>query len=368
MTEKTQQPASAPVPVAETTEEISDVLSQLETHKKTVILAIVGAALVLSGVIVFRGITSEKHLAAAQAYSQAANSRNIEELDQVIADFPKSVAAGDALLTKAELQVTSGKTDDARSTLLAFTEKYSSHPRHSQGLFAMGNLYQVGGDNDNASKYYDRVLKEYPKTDLAPFVMIRQGDLLLAAGKKDEARQKYEAIMPAYRGTPFFERVEEKIKLLEIEKLPVVDEPKKPSPKKVATKTPATTKTPAKPVAKPPAKATPKPNKPAVKKVKKEAPKKAANPSPAANTKMPPVKKAPAKKAKTPPAKKAPATPPSATPAKKKVAEPKKAAPPKTNKADKKPSPATPPVTEKKEAAKKADPTPTPDPDPAEKK
>lgn len=303
MTEKTEHPASAPV--AETTEEISDVLSQLETHKKTVVLAILGATLLLSAVIVFRGITSEKHLAAAQAYSQAASSKNIEKLDQVIADFPNSVAAGDALLTKAELQVTSGKSEDARSTLLAFTEKYASHPRHSQGLFAMGNLYQVGGDNDNASKYYDRVLKEYPKTDLAPFVMIRQGDLLLAADKKDAARQKYEAIMPTYRGTPFFDRVEEKIKLLEIEKLPVVDEPKKPSPKKAATKTEAAIKTPAKPVAKSPVVKTPlKANKPTLEETKKETSETAKDKTPSPTPAAPPVteKKEAVKKADTTPA------------------------------------------------------------------
>lgn len=304
MTEKPQHPASNPVPVAETTEEISDVISQLETHKKTVIVAIVGAAILLSLVIIFRGLSSEKHLAAAEAYSQAANSLNIEELDQVIADYPQSIAAGNALLTKSELQLTSGKSEDARISLLAFVEKYGTHPRYSQGLFAMGNLFQVGGDNDKAAKYYAQLLKEDPKSDLAPFAMIRQGDLLLAAGKTDEARQKYESIMPAYRGTSFFERIEEKIKLLKVEELPVVDAPKKPAPKpakkpvvKTAPKTviKAASKTPAKPAAK----STVKPAvKPAAKAKTKAAPKPAASP---ASDKKPVISPpAPAKTTKKP--------------------------------------------------------------------
>ena len=231
MTEKPPQPESTPVPIAETTEEISDVISQLETHKKTVVVAILGTAIIFSVVLVSRELASQKHLTEAEAYSQAAKTRNIEELDKVIAEHPDSVAAGNALLTKAELEITSGKTKNAQITLLTFVEKYKSHPRHTQGLFAFGNLYQVGGDDENASKYYDRVLKEDPDSDLAPFALIRQGDLLLAAGKTDEARQKYEAIMPAYSGTSFFDRIEEKLELLKVEKLPVVPEPKKPEPK-----------------------------------------------------------------------------------------------------------------------------------------
>lgn len=230
MTEKPENSQSTTAPVAETTEEIADVISKLESNKKMVLVAILGLALAFSLVVVFRELASQKHLAAAEAYSLVAQSRSVEELDQVITDYPKSVAAGDALLTKTELQITSGKSKDALVTLLTFIEKYSKHPRHAQGVFALGNLYQIGGEAENAGKYFDRVLKEYPDSDIAPLAMIRQGDLLLAQGKKDEARQKYESILPAYRGTAFFERIEEKIALLDVEKLPVVPAPKEPEP------------------------------------------------------------------------------------------------------------------------------------------
>ncbi len=357
MTEKKEHPESTPVPVAETTEEISDVISKLETHKVTVLVAIIGAAIVLSVVIVFRGVTSQKHLDGAEAYSQAAGSRKVAELDKVIADFPNSIAAGNALLTKAELQLTSGKSEDARIALLSFVEKFTSHPRHTQGLFAMGNLYQVAGDNENAAKYYGKVLTEDPKSDLAPFAMIRQGDLLLASGKTDEARQKYESIMPAYRGTKFFDRIEEKLKLLKVEKLAVVEAPKKPVIKPAVTPkiTPKVTPKPAakampKPAAKkapaPKVKAAAKPAKPAPQKPKvnaaaKPAPKKAATKpaKDAAKTSTAPASKPSAKKADTPPApktdKKAPAEP------KKEAAEKAKDDTPPA-KAEKKPAPATP--------------------------
>ena len=232
MTEKPEHPASAPVPQAETTEEIADVISHLESNKKHVIIVILVGAIALSAFLVSREIATEKHLAAAEAYSQAASSRKVEDLDKVIADYPNSIAAGDAMLTKAELAITSGKSEDARITLLAFIEKHKDHPRHSQGLFAFGNLYQVAGENEKAASYYDRVLKEDPDSELAPFAMIRQGDLLLADGKAEEARQKYESIMSTYRGNKFINRIEEKLELLNVEELPVVPEPKKPEPKK----------------------------------------------------------------------------------------------------------------------------------------
>lgn len=232
MTEKPAKPESTPVPVAETTEEISDVISKLETNKKTVIVAILLVSILICIVIVIREIKSQKHLAGAEAYSLAATTRSVEELDKVIAEFPGSIAAGNALLSKAELEITSDKSKDAQVTLLTFVEKYNNHPRHTQGLFAFGNLYQNAGESEKASKYYDRILKEDPDSELAPFALIRQGDLLLAAGKTDEARLKYESIMPAYRGTAFYKRVEEKLELLKVEKLPVVPEPKKPEPEK----------------------------------------------------------------------------------------------------------------------------------------
>lgn len=231
MTEKPENSQPTSAPVAETTEEIADVISKLESNKLMVLVAILGLALAFSAVVVVRELSSQKHLAAAEAYSLAAQSRSVEEIDLVIADYPTSIAAGDALLTKSELQITSGKSKDAQVTLLTFIEKHKKHPRHAQGIFALGNLYQIGGEAENAGKYYDRVLTEYPDSDIAPLAMIRQGDLLLAQGKKDEARQKYESIMPAYRGTAFFERVEEKIALLDVEKLPVVPAPKEPAPK-----------------------------------------------------------------------------------------------------------------------------------------
>ncbi len=230
MTEKPENSQPASVPVAETTEEMADVISQLEGNKKIMLIAILGLTLAFGTVVVVRELVSQKHLAAAEAYSQAAHSRSVEELDQVVSDYPKSLAAGDALLTKSELQITSGKPEDAQVTLLTFIEKHKKHPRHAQGLFGLGNLHQIGGDVENAGKYYDRVLKEYPDSDIAPLAMIRQGDLLLAQGKKEEARQKYESIMPTYRGTPFFERIEEKIALLDVEKLPVVPAPEEPAP------------------------------------------------------------------------------------------------------------------------------------------
>lgn len=281
MTEKPENSQPTTAPVAETTEEIADVISKLESNKMMALVAILVLALAFSLVVVIRELTSQKHLAAAEAYSQAAQSRSIEEIDQVITDYPKSVAAGDALLTKTELQISSGKSKDAQVTLLTFIEKHKKHPRHAQGVFALGNLYQIGGEAENAGKYYDRLLKQYPDSDIAPLAMIRQGDLLLAQGKKDEARQKYESIMPAYRGTAFFERIEEKIALLDVEKLPVVPAPKEPAPKPISAPKPSPSAAPQTAPNKTPTPAAPE--KPAAKTGEKPLP--APTPAPTPQTK-----------------------------------------------------------------------------------
>ncbi|MCB1230768.1 MAG: tetratricopeptide repeat protein [Verrucomicrobiae bacterium] len=254
----TIQPDTIPVPG----EAGNQAIELLDKHRNTVMLVAVVAVLAICGTLVVRELNRQKLSEASQAFSEAAGERSIEKLDTVVADFAGSIPAGNALLTKAEIQLDREKYEDAKVTLLTFVDKYSKHPRHAQGLYALGNLSHVTGDYDTARDYYDRALADDPSGDIGPLILIREGDIALAqaedlrkAGKKDEAeakvqeaRQSYEESItrPEFRSNPFIDMAEDRLALADVGDVPVVPAPPEPKPEPAPEK-PAAAPAPATP-------------------------------------------------------------------------------------------------------------------------
>lgn len=302
----------------------------LDKHRNFVMIGTVGIALVICGALVMRELGRQKRSEAAQAFSAAAGERSIEKLDAVVSTYPGSIPAGNALLSKAEIQLNQEKSEDAKATFQTFVDSYKDHPRLAQGLYALGNLHHVAGDLDQAASFYDQAAKADPNTDLGPLLEIRQGDIALARadalrkeGKAEEAdakvaeaKKRYEDSItrPAFRASPFIEIAEARLALADVGDVPVVPAPPKPEPKP-ATPAPATPATPAPATPATPAPgtpATPAPAKPAdTPKAATPAPATPATPAPSAPATPAPAKPAEAPKAEAP----APAAPAPANPA-----------------------------------------------------
>ncbi len=221
------------------------VIDALDRNRKQLLILIVGAAIVICTVLIYRQVGIQKHLEAGAAYTKAAAARDIAALDGVLVEFPESIAAGNALLTKADIQIDQGKAKDAQATLETFVNGHKSHPRHHQGVFALANVLHIAGDKEKAKTYYQQSIAEQPDGEFAPLALIRLGDLALEAGDKDTADQLYQDSFIKHPGNPFTKEAEEKITLLTIGNPPVVDRPKPPAPpkKKEAPKAPAKPKT-----------------------------------------------------------------------------------------------------------------------------
>ncbi len=216
------------------------VVDTLDRNRGIILIGIAVLAVAVCVVLVLKQVNKQKHLEAGSAYSAAAASKEIPALDGVVVEFPGSIAAGNALLTKAEVQIDQGKSADALATLETFVADFGSHPRYSQGLFAIGNLHHVSGAADKAKEFYDKTIAEQADGELTPLSRIRLGDLSLAAGDAKVAEQHYEDSYTLHPGTPFFQMAQEKIQRLKVGNPPVVDAPKpsepKPDPKKDAAK------------------------------------------------------------------------------------------------------------------------------------
>lgn len=243
MAEAPQKPTESDHPAnldALAASEAHGVVDTIERHRTKILAAIAISAIVLCGVLITAQLKKQKHLAAASAYTSAVTKGEIAALDGVLVEFPGTVPAGNALLSKAELQIDQGKPADAVATLERFLSEFSTHPRYAQGLFALANLHHQSGDAQKAKEFYEKVIAAQPDGELSPLARIRLGDLALEAGDKETADARYQESFTLHPGNPFFEYAEEKIALLKVGNPPEVDKPAPPAPVEAPkTETPA---------------------------------------------------------------------------------------------------------------------------------
>jgi len=225
--------------------EASGVVDALDRHRTKILVAIAISAMVLCGVLIGKQVAKQKHLEAAAAYTAAASKGEIAALDGVLVDFPGSIPAGNALLTKADLQVDQGKPEDARATLERFVSDFKTHPRFAQGLFAMADVFHTSGDVEKAKSHYEQVIAAQPDGELTPLARIRLGDLALESGDPKTADQRYQESYSLHPGNPFFEYAEEKIALLKVGSPTEIEKPAPPAPPVAPAAAPAPAPAPA---------------------------------------------------------------------------------------------------------------------------
>ncbi|MCB1242362.1 MAG: tetratricopeptide repeat protein [Verrucomicrobiae bacterium] len=306
-------------------------IESLERHKKWIILGFVGGLGILGGAIIFNQLTNEALLESGKAYSKAAQSNTVEKYEEVIKNHAGSLAAGNALLSKAELLMTTGKTEDARATLLTFVDGYKNHPRLPQGYDALGMLAFAAEDHDKAADFFQKAIKSDPTSEVVPLVEIHHADLLAAkaaslskAGKPEEAAvaeadaiARYDSVMKRFAGGAYADMVVERIATAKQREVPRVAPPSPPKeepasvapgtgPVKIVPDSPTPPAAPATPPAKP---VTP-PAAPATAPAKPVTPPAAPATAPAKPVTPPAAPATPPAKPVTPPA--APATPPAA--------------------------------------------------------
>lgn len=184
--------------------EAGGIVDTIEKNRTILIFASIGLFLLLCGVLVFKQLGTQRSSAAAQAFTSASNEKSIEKLDAVMADYPGSVPAGNALLSKAALQIDAGNLLDATKTLEMMRDNFPDHPLHANAYFLLGNLYQKSGEVDKAALNFQKVIDIQGKDgELSPISQIRLGDLELTKGNGEIARQNYEDAINKYGGNPF---------------------------------------------------------------------------------------------------------------------------------------------------------------------
>lgn len=220
---------------AELQPQISALEAFLDKHFRTILYACVAAVV---GTGISQLVKYRSHLAATEAAAAATAAKTVDDCDIVIQKYKGSVAAGNALLTKAKLLWDQNKKDPAVAALREFTSNYSDHPFIVQGLLALGSRLESMGGKDvaEAKTVFETIVSKHKDSEVAGLAQLRIADLLWSEGKEAEAKAIYDELPRKFIGQ-FGDRVQERVDWLaaalptkEVEGPKIPDALKAPAP------------------------------------------------------------------------------------------------------------------------------------------
>jgi predicted negative regulator of RcsB-dependent stress response len=156
---------------------------------------LVAALLVYSGITGWQWWQREQATKAGAMYDElerAVNTADVDKTARVFADlkerYPRTAFAQQAGMLAAKLQFEKSKPDDARASLAWVIEHAVEDEYRSLARMRLAALLLEAKQYDDAIKQLDGV----PAGPFAALASDRRGDVLLAQGKKDEARAAYQ--------------------------------------------------------------------------------------------------------------------------------------------------------------------------------
>jgi predicted negative regulator of RcsB-dependent stress response len=157
--------------------------------------ALVAALLVYSGITGWQWWQREQAGKAGAMFDEldrAVNAGDADKTALVFADlkdrYPRTAYAQQAGMLAAKVQFDKGKADDARASLAWVVEHAVEDEYRTLAHLRLAALMID-------AKQYDEALKQLDAVPAGPFAALaadRRGDVLLAQGKKDDARAAYQ--------------------------------------------------------------------------------------------------------------------------------------------------------------------------------
>lgn len=180
-----------------------------------VLIAVFGSMAAWNGWQYWQRKSAVEASALYDELDRAQQAQDVDKVKRVWADMqsqtPRSAQAQQGALLAARVLAESGQLSEARDALKFVVEKSSD-----DGLVAVARLRLSGLDFDTkdlepALKWLDAKMPE----EFLPLVAERRGDILMAQGKQDEARQAYQQSYDAAKEADDHRRlVEAKLNML----------------------------------------------------------------------------------------------------------------------------------------------------------
>ena len=164
-------------------------------HRGTLIGGL-GAVVALLLIVLL--VLSKNHAATIASETLLNNATNDAALHDVIAKYPKSPAAADAMLLLAASLRDAGKIEESNALYSRFAENFPLSPLAVSGLLGRASNAQVAGKDDSAISSYQQAAVAFPQSYGAPFALFSEARLLTQFGKMDETKKVIQALMSQY--------------------------------------------------------------------------------------------------------------------------------------------------------------------------
>lgn len=166
-----------------------------EQHRQkalVVLAAIIALALTLGAILLLQ---RSRRIAAENLLSQ---SSDITGWQKVIATYPHSQAAANALLLVAAAQRQSHDMAASNSTYAQFLKKFPHHPLAISGMIGQALNNDSTGNDHQALNELQQAATAYPKSYGAPFALWMRARILARTGKLEEAKRTIQTISTQY--------------------------------------------------------------------------------------------------------------------------------------------------------------------------
>jgi tetratricopeptide (TPR) repeat protein len=164
-------------------------------HRGTVLAGIAG--IIVLGLIVL-GVTVSRQASRIASEQALAAANDAAGWNAVIANYPNSPAAADAMLLLASSLREGGKIDESDAIYSRFTETFPRTPIAVSGLLGRASNARVAGKNSDALNDYQQAGAAYPQSYGAPFALFSQFRILAQDGKTEEAKRILQALANQY--------------------------------------------------------------------------------------------------------------------------------------------------------------------------
>ncbi|MGQ9662443.1 MAG: YfgM family protein [Kiritimatiellia bacterium] len=175
----------------------------------------VAAVIVLGLSWGWSGYRSHARRVVEEAAVKLTEARTAQELESIVADYPKTPSAPLALLRLAKLNYSLGAYEAAAAKYAEFGQKYQDHELVAGAQLGRIQCLEAQGHVQEALEGFERFIKTHQGHFLVPQAQLAQARCLEALGRIEEAKVIYSTMAAERAGSGWAKRAEEMLKTIE---------------------------------------------------------------------------------------------------------------------------------------------------------
>ena len=183
--------------------------------------ALLGAVVVFAVIflIVYSSYSGKREVTAIEVFEQAlaaeTDETKISLFGEVVNDYGRSPVTYQALYYLAEAHYRVGNVEEARETFQRYLKKYSKSQLAPEAQEALGHIEEDAGAFADAVVLYRKVAEGYPTSFAARRAWLNAGRCYEALGDKTAAVDAYTKVVSLHPGSTWAEKAEKRLVLLE---------------------------------------------------------------------------------------------------------------------------------------------------------